>query len=159
MFNEEAALRNFQEPGGPEEAECNYVTVDMMRHFQRETKRRQELRKRYLPLQNEEGFATYAKAAQDCLAAYGCPKSLRLEEDLTRQSKLASWIEYLVYCYCEIESSRMVLEDIKDIKERAWARLVESEVVLQTDTPEALANFTSPAGHSQYDDERRTTGT
>ncbi|KFA77979.1 hypothetical protein S40288_11296 [Stachybotrys chartarum IBT 40288] len=129
----------------------------MKGHFRRETKRRREFQKRYLPLQTEEGFAAYAKAAQDCLAAHGCPKALRLQEDLTRQSKLASWMEYLVYCYCEVESSRMVLEDIKDLKERAWARLVESEVVLQTDTPEALANFTSPANHSQYDDEKRTT--
>lgn len=45
-------------------------------------------------------FPKYVEAVKRRLAEHGFTRSFQLEEDLKRQDKLATWIEYLHFEYC-----------------------------------------------------------
>ena len=61
-------------------------------------RRREQFRRPKLG--GDGGFPAHVERMKQCLAEHGFTRRFRLDEDLSRQDKLATWIEYLYYEYC-----------------------------------------------------------
>lgn len=87
-------------------------------------------------------FPEYAKALKERLAKHGFIRPFQLNEDLTRQDKLTTWIEYLGYEYWWYDQFAPSKSGEQRYKE-AWKKLVDSVVLRSFETEEYICDIDS----------------
>ena len=69
------------------------------KHFDFMEKLRRSEQSRLLETRVKDGFSAHAEGMKQRLAEHGFTREFQLDEDLSRQDKLTTWIEYLYYEY------------------------------------------------------------
>jgi hypothetical protein len=84
-----------------------------------------------------QGFPEYAEALKERLTRHGFTRTFQLEEDLARQDKMTTWIEYVGYEYWWYDQFT-ISERGQQQHDEAWKRLVDSKVLKPGETEENL---------------------
>ncbi len=85
-----------------------------------------------------QGFPEYVEALKERLGRHGFTRTFQLDEDLVRQDKLTTWIEYLGYEYWWYDQSADFVEHYQQQHDDAWKKLVDSKVLKAEETEEVL---------------------
>jgi len=92
----------------------------------------------------EEGrFPKYVEGVKGGLAEHEFTRSFQLDEDLERQDKLTTWIEYLDYEYWWYDKDMRFVKRHQPRYDEAWKKLVDSKVLRSSETEEFICNIDS----------------
>ena len=83
-------------------------------------------------------FPEYVEIVKRRFARHGFTRTFQLDEDLTRQDKLTTWIEYLHFEYCWYDWHTLSLKNLQSGYDEAWKKLVDSGVLRSSETEEFL---------------------
>ncbi|KAK2804301.1 hypothetical protein FQN51_002392 [Onygenales sp. PD_10] len=97
-------------------------------------------------------FALYAMAVSERLTKHGFTRTFQLDEDLTRQDKLTTWIEYLSFEYYLHDIFALSTRQQKFIRDE-WQKLVDSEVLRPSDTEDSI--YSVESGYQERNEEER----
>lgn len=87
----------------------------------------------------EEGrFPAYCQQLQNRLGKHDFRRPTQLNEDLHRQNKLATWVEFLNYEYSKHDSMANIGSRLKRQHDEAWNILVDSNVLKPSETEKSL---------------------
>lgn len=96
-------------------------------------------------------FPRYNQRLRARLARYGFERPFQLEDNLDRQNKLATWIEFLNYQYQDYGKYVRNVERLQPVFDKAWQVLVDAHVLRPFETQEFICN---PESAFQHTDER-----
>lgn len=99
----------------------------------------------------EGRFPRYNQRLRARLARYGFERPFQLEENLYRQDKLATWIEFLNYQYHDHGKYVRNVERLQPVFDKAWQVLVDAHILRPFETQEFICN---PESAFQHTDER-----
>jgi hypothetical protein len=103
----------------------------------------QDFRK-YQQRNREEGrFLTYINAVKRSFARHGFTRPFELDENLERQDKLMTWIEFLDYEYWKQDKDMKFVKRLQPEYDAAWKALVDSQVLRPFETEEFICNIKS----------------
>lgn len=106
--------------------------------WENERRQRQLERRNTREFHDGGDFSDYVAAVKQRLAQHGFTRTLYLEEDLSRQTKLATWIEYLNFeCWWHDQYTRN-RQSLERKQNNAWKSLVESGVLRSHETAELM---------------------
>ncbi|KAK7414085.1 hypothetical protein QQX98_007028 [Neonectria punicea] len=84
------------------------------------------------------GFADYAKAVHRRLAQHNFTQPFKLDEDIRKQDRLTTWVEYLNYEYWWFDRHIESFKRSKCDREEAWQELVDGKLLSGHETREYL---------------------
>ncbi|KAI0388662.1 hypothetical protein F5Y17DRAFT_452033 [Xylariaceae sp. FL0594] len=84
------------------------------------------------------GFAGYVAEARRRLAKHGFTQTFQLDMDPTRQDKMTTWIEYLIYVCSWHDVYERACERLQPKFDEARKKLVDSGVLRSGETPESV---------------------
>ncbi|KAH6722615.1 hypothetical protein BKA61DRAFT_179236 [Leptodontidium sp. MPI-SDFR-AT-0119] len=97
--------------------------------------------RRYQRSNREEGrFSIYVNAVKRSFARHEFTRLFELDEDLERQDKLTTWIEYLDYEYWKQDKATNVVKRLQLQYDEAWKKLVDSRLLKPFETKEFICN-------------------
>ncbi|KAK2801517.1 hypothetical protein FQN50_007733 [Emmonsiellopsis sp. PD_5] len=97
-------------------------------------------------------FALYAKAIKERLTKHGFTRTFQLDEDLARQDRLTTWVEYLAFEYYFYDMFALSKREQQFIRDE-WQKLVDSKVLRPHDTEEFICSI--EAGYQEINEEKR----
>jgi hypothetical protein len=99
---------------------------------------------KYQRSNREEGrFSTYVNAVKRSFARHGFTRPFQLDEDLERQDKLTTWIEFLDYEYWKQDKDAKFVKRHQPEYDAAWKKLVDSQVLRPFETEEFICDIKS----------------
>jgi hypothetical protein len=90
----------------------------------------------------DQGFLQYVEALKERLTRHGFTRTFELDEDVARQDKLTTWIEYLGYEYWWYDQYSISKRD-QQRYDHAWEKLVNSNVLRLGESEEVIMQFDS----------------
>ena len=97
------------------------------------------------------GLSEYNEAAKTLLAQHGLTKEFQFQEDPMQQGQLTTWIEYLSYECAEYDRYAKTVQRLQPTFEKAWKKLVDSNVLRPSETQEYICNVESSIeGQNEY---------
>ena len=102
-----------------------------------------ELQRYYCVELHGGDFSDYVNAVRRRLARHGFIRPFQLQENLSHQDKLSTWIEYLNFEYWWLDRYTRSTERLKLEHDKAWQQLVDSGAVRPSETEEYLRTFAS----------------
>ncbi|KAI1172980.1 hypothetical protein F4777DRAFT_601119 [Nemania sp. FL0916] len=114
-------------PGPPDYLERSHVYRHFFHYFRRK-------------------YPDYREAARNLLAQYDFTRPFQFHDDATRQDKLTTWTEYLVFMCATHHAHARWAERSKPKYDEAWKRLVDHNVLRPHETEEYIVDgFTAAA--------------
>jgi hypothetical protein len=98
------------------------------------------------------GFLKYVEAVKQRLACHGFTQPFRLEADPGRQTKLATWVEYLNFEYWWLDKHALRIKLLRPKRDETWERLVGSGVLRPGENPGSLRSHESAVELSEEHD-------
>lgn len=89
------------------------------------------------------GFSGYVEEAKHRLARHGFTQAFEFDQDLMRQDKLMTWIEYLNYEYSWLDKHTRFLTRLQPKYDEAWQKLVDSGVLQRGETATGFCTMES----------------
>lgn len=111
--------------------------------FRRQMAEWQEFRAYQKFTRGEGRFPRYYQRLQARLARHGFQRPFQLDEDLDRQDKLATWVEFLNYEYQDYDKDVRFVERHQKEFDEAWQVLVDAHVLRPFETQEFICNINS----------------
>ena len=96
----------------------------------------------------EGRFLAYIDAVKRSLARHGFTRPVELAEDLDRQDKLTTWIEFLDFEHWFYDKDIRIVKRLQPGYDEAWKELVDSHVLKPNETEEFICNIDSVFQHS-----------
>ncbi|KAK7429741.1 hypothetical protein QQZ08_003767 [Neonectria magnoliae] len=93
-----------------------------------------------------DGFADYAKAVHRRLAQHNFTRPFKLDEDIKKQDRLTTWIEYLNYEYWWFDRYVESFKRSKCDREEVWQELVDGKLLTDRETRGHLRTRVRTAG-------------
>ncbi|KAF7505084.1 hypothetical protein GJ744_001303 [Endocarpon pusillum] len=98
-------------------------------------------------------FSDYVNAVRRRLARHGFTRPFQLQENLSHQDKLSTWIEYLNFEYWWLDRYTRSTERLKLEHDKAWQQLVDRGAVRPGETEEYFRTFTSAMKRQAEEDQ------
>ncbi len=99
----------------------------------------------------EQGFPEYFEALKERLTRHGFTRIFQLDEDLARQDRLTTWIEYLGYEYW-FQDQYTISKRQQQRYDDAWKKLVGSKVLRPGECEENLFGFDTTLQHANEEE-------
>ena len=109
--------------------------------FSRQLERWKQFRAHQRYVRKEGRFPAYYQRLQDRLKRHEFAQSFQLDENLDRQDKLATWIEFLSYEYRNYDIYGDTIKRLQQQHDKAWKKLVGSKVLRPMETEKSLWEF------------------
>lgn len=105
--------------------------------------------RKYQRSNSEEGrFPIYINAVKRSFARHEFTRPFELNEDLERQGKLTTWIEFVDYEYWLYKKGMRFVKRHQPQYDEAWKKLVDSKILRPFETEEFICNIASAFRHA-----------